>query len=83
MTKTLKYIILSALVVLVFGLTSCDQYEDVMTGDVNTGGLVNVTGSVPYKLGSTPSFDVTVTIPQGPGIQSIKVYNTFYHVDAD
>jgi len=67
-----------SLVFTVFFLVSCDKtYTDLMTGDAKTGGLVNPTSSVPYKLGSTPSFDVVLDIPKGPGIESIEIYRTF------
>jgi hypothetical protein len=39
--------------------------------------MVNPTSSVPYKLGSTPSFDVTLDIPKGPAIDAIEIYRTF------
>lgn len=60
-------------------LTSCLDADDLMTSDVDTGGFIEATGSVPYKLGSTPSFDVTIDIPKGPGIKSLKVVKTFTH----
>ena len=79
MNKILKYIFISMVVSIFLGLTSCDDYEDVITGDAKTGGLLTATNSVPYKLGSTPSFDITLDIFQGPGIKEIKVYNSFTH----
>jgi len=58
--------------------TSCEQtYDDFMTGNVQTGGLVAPLKSFPYKLGGTTSFDVTVEVPKGPGIVSIEIYKTY------
>ena len=76
----MKKLIFSALSLLfaAFVLVSCDDtYDDLMTADAKTGGMVNPTSSVPYKLGSTPSFDVTLDIPKGPAIDAIEVYRTF------
>jgi len=54
--------------------TSCDEtFDDLMTGNAKTGGLVNPTGNVAYKLGLTPSFDIVVDIPKGQGIKTIEV----------
>ncbi len=65
-----------AIVALLF--TSCEKtYDDFMTGDVKTGGLVAPMKSFPYKLGGTTSFDVTIAIPKGPGIVSLEVYKTY------
>ncbi|NQU34746.1 MAG: hypothetical protein HQ521_16070 [Bacteroidetes bacterium] len=65
-----------AIVALMF--TSCEQtYDDFMTGDVQTGGLVSPLKSFPYKLGGTTTFDVSVDIPKGPGIVTIEVYKTY------
>lgn len=62
--------------VLVF--VSCDKtFDDLMTADAKTGGLLSPTSSIPYKLGSTPSISITLDIPKGPGIQSVEVYRTY------
>jgi hypothetical protein len=60
-----------------FLFTACNKSEDLVTEDALTGGLVVPTGSVPYKLGATPQVDINVTIPMGPGIASVEVYNTY------
>ncbi|MBS2210899.1 DUF4361 domain-containing protein [Carboxylicivirga mesophila] len=78
MNKYLKYT-LSILTLSLVVFTSCLDGDDLMTDGVNTGGYIEATGSVPYKLGSTPSFDVTIDIPKGPGIVSLKVLKTFTH----
>jgi len=78
--KVMKKLIFSALSLLfaAFVLVSCDNtYDDLMTADAKTGGMVNPTSSVPYKLGSTPSFDVILDIPKGPGIDAVEIYRTF------
>lgn len=60
-----------------FLFTACNKSEDLVTDGAKTGGLVLPTSSIPYKLGATPTVNVNVTIPQGPGIASIEVYNTY------
>jgi len=76
----MKKLIFSALILLftVFAFVSCDDtFDDLMTGDVNTGGMLDPTGGVPYKLGGTPSFDVEIVIPKGPGIDAVEIYRTY------
>jgi len=69
---------LTSLIIVAFLFTSCKKnYEDYMTGDVKTGGLVSPTKTFPYKLGGTTTFDLTVDIPKGPGIVSLEVYKTY------
>ena len=68
--------------VLIFALfgflfNACNKSEDLVTDGVKTGGLVSPTGSVPYKLGATPTVPISVEIPMGPGVTSIKVMNQF------
>jgi len=78
--KVMKKTIFSALslITAVFMFVSCDNtFDDLMTADVKTGGMINPTTTVPYKLGSTPSFDVTLDIPKGPGIDAIEIYRTY------
>lgn len=72
----MKKIIISffslAIVTLLF--TSCDNTtDDFMTGNVETGGLIVPSGNIAYKLGLTPTFDISIDIPKGAGIESIKV----------
>jgi hypothetical protein len=57
--------------------TACNKSEDLVTSDAKTGGLVIPTGSIPYKLGATPTADIQITIPVGPGIASLEVYNKY------
>lgn len=76
----MKKIIFSLLsmVILTMAFTACDDtYEDFMTGDVETGGLVSPLKSFPYKLGGTTDFAITVDVPVGPGIKSVEVYKTY------
>lgn len=75
--KKLIFSILS-LVVIALMFTSCEQsYDDFMTGDAKTGGLVHPLRSFPYKLGGTTDFDVNIDIPKGPGIVSLEIYKTY------
>jgi hypothetical protein len=57
---------------------SCNKNEDLVTPNAKTGGLVNpVTSNVAYKLANTPQVEITLDIPVGPPITTIKVYNSF------
>ncbi len=58
--------------------SSCTEPEDLVTQDAMSGGLVVPTGSVPYKLGATPTVPIDVTVPMGPGIVSLEVYNQYF-----
>ncbi|MFZ5939864.1 MAG: hypothetical protein ACOYXB_04760 [Bacteroidota bacterium] len=60
-------------------LNSCIEPVDLMTSDVETGGLISADKTFPYKLLATPSFDVNVSALKGPAIQTIEVYNSFTH----
>jgi len=76
----MKKIVFSALSLIftVFIFISCDDtYTDLMTADVKTGGLIVPTSSVPYKLGSTPSINIILDIPKGPGINAVEIYRTY------
>lgn len=65
--------------VLLLVAASCNKSEDLVTADAKTGGLVlPVTTNVAYKLANTPQVDITLDIPVGPTITSIKVYNKFF-----
>lgn len=65
-----------------FMFSACNESEDLVTKDAKTGGLVTPTSSVPYKLGATPTVSIAVSIPIGPGITSIEVYNKYTDVAA-
>ncbi|MFH0865587.1 MAG: hypothetical protein V1904_05305 [Bacteroidota bacterium] len=60
--------------------SACNKSEDLLTEDATTGGLVFPTKSVAYKLGGTPQFDIEITIPMGPGITTIEVYNQYFRL---
>jgi hypothetical protein len=67
-----------SLIFTVFVFVSCDNtYTDLMTADVKTGGLIKPTASIPYKLGSTPSCDITLDVLKGPGIDAVEIYRTY------
>jgi len=67
-----------SLIIAVFMFVSCDKtFDDLMTADVKTGGIIVPTSAVPYKLGSTPSVDIVLDIPKGPGIDAVEVYRTY------
>jgi len=58
-------------------LSACQKNEDLITADAKTGGLAIATASVPYKLGATPTVPLSLTIPMGPGISKIEVFNQY------
>jgi hypothetical protein len=58
-------------------LGACQKNEDLISADAKTGGLAIATASVPYKLGATPTVPLTLTIPMGPGISKIEVFNQY------
>lgn len=60
-----------------FMFSACNDSEDLVTKDAKTGGLIAPTGSIPYKLGATPTVSIAVSVPMGPGITSIEVYNKY------
>ena len=67
-----------SLIFTILMLASCENtYTDLMTSDVKTGGILSPTKSFPYKLGGTTNFDITLSIPQGPGIVSVEIYRTY------
>ena len=81
MRKYFKYLAV-ALVGSFFFLSSCIETDDLMTSNVSVGGLVTpVSKNIPYKLGATPSFDVSVLVPVGPAIQKVEMYKTFTNID--
>lgn len=77
MRKYTKYLAV-ALVGSFFFISSCVETDDLMTSNVSVGGLVNpVAKNIPYKLGATPSFDVSVVVPVGPAVQKVEMYKSF------
>ena len=56
---------------------ACNESEDLVTKDAKTGGLVVPTGNIAYLLNATPTVSVALSALQGPGIQSIEVYNQY------
>lgn len=81
MRKYFKYLAV-ALVGSFFFLASCIETDDLMTSNVGVGGLVTpVSKNIPYKLGATPSLDVSVLVPVGPAIEKVEMYKTFTNID--
>ena len=60
------------------GMFACNKSEDLVTDGAKEGGLVYATKGIPYKLGATPKVDINLSIPLGPGVVSIKVYNKYF-----
>lgn len=80
--KSKTKVFLLVFTVLGFLFSACNKSEDLVTKDAKTGGLVIPSGSIPYKLGATPTVNISVTIPMGPGIASIEVYNKYISLAA-
>jgi len=78
MKKILKYSIFSLFIAQVFLFSACLKDDDLVTADAKEGGLVNVISkTVPYKVGTSPTLEITLNIPIGPGISSIEVMKVF------
>jgi len=58
-------------------IISCNKSEDLVTADAKTGGLIVPTSGIPYKLGATPTVNISVFVPQGPAIDKVEVYNIY------
>ena len=80
--KKFKLLILVSLFTL--GFASCEKESDLLTGDENTGGLINVNnGLVGYVVGNGQDTDYTISVSVFQSIEkvaSVKVYKTFYTV---
>jgi hypothetical protein len=59
-------------------LGACQKNEDLLTADAKTGGLVNPSGIIPYKLGVTPTFNIDIIVPKGPAIKTLHV--SYYYM---
>jgi len=75
--KKIIFSALSLVLVMMFSISCDETYDDLMTANVETGGILNPTKSFPYKLGGTTDFDITLTIPQGPGIVDVEIYRSY------
>jgi hypothetical protein len=73
-----KSIWLSGAFFLMLASNSCLKNDDLVTADAKSGGLINPTGLVPYKLGLTPTFDIDLNVPKGPAIKTIHV--SYYYM---
>jgi hypothetical protein len=72
------------LALILFSFKACIEPEDLVTSDAKTGGLVEPQiSSLPYKLNATPSIEIPVIIPKGPGVTSVEVHNVFTTVDGE
>ncbi len=74
--KKILYSVLSlTFMVLVF--TSCDQnYTDFNAADARDRRDSKSHEVYSIQLGGTTNFDITIDIPQGPGIVSVEIYRT-------
>ncbi len=75
-SKTKMYLLVFTMLGLIF--SACNKSEDLVTENAKAGGLVTPLANYAYKLGATPQFTVTLTVPKGPGISKIEVYNQFF-----
>jgi len=82
MKKVIKYsLMLFSIALTLFMFSGCLQNEDLVTENALEGGMVTPTGVIPYKLGATPTVDISIDVPKGPAVSSIEVYNTYYAND--
>jgi hypothetical protein len=58
-------------------LSACQKNDELLTNGAKTGGLAIPTKSVPYKLGATPTVPLQLTVPKGPGISKIEIFNQY------
>jgi|GEM_PF-662426 len=77
-TKIKVFLLIFTMLGLIY--SACNKSEDLLTADAKTGGLIFPTKGVAYKLGGTPSFDIELKIPTGPGISTIEVYNKYFRL---
>lgn len=73
-----KSIWVSSLFLLMFAANSCMENTDLITENAKSGGLVNPSGLIAYKLGLTPTFDINVEVPKGAAVEKIKV--SYYYM---
>jgi len=66
------------LLALVLILSACQKNDDLLTADVKTGGFIDPVGIIPYKLGITPTFNVDIFVPKGPGVKTIHA--SYYYM---
>lgn len=83
MKKVIKYsLILFSIALTLFMFSGCLQNDDLTAENTLEGGMVEPSiSNVPYKLGATPSVDLVLTVPKGPAVTSIEVYNIYYAND--
>jgi hypothetical protein len=73
-----KISLLTLVAALVVGVTSCGDPEDLVTENAKEGGMiVPVAPSLSYVLNNTPSLDMELLVPKGPGVSSIQVYKYY------
>jgi len=58
--------------------SACEEYDDFMTGDAKTGGLIKPSAQLPYKLYNTPTLDIEIVVPKGEPIETIHV--SYYYM---
>ncbi len=84
--KKILYSVLSLIVLttVLTTFTSCEkEYDDLMTSNVQLGGLIDPLASFPYKLNATPTVPVAVNVEKGPGIKEIEVYRSYTGIDKE
>lgn len=73
-----KSIWVSSVFLLMFVANSCMENTDLITENAKSGGLVNPSGLIAYKLGLTPTFDINVEVPKGAAVEKVKV--SYYYM---
>ncbi|TRZ73665.1 MAG: hypothetical protein D4R97_04900 [Bacteroidetes bacterium] len=67
---------------LILILAACNKNDVTTTKDAKDGGLIKPLPAFFYKLGLTTQVDISITVPSGPTISEISVYNKFINNDA-
>lgn len=75
-TKSVQVLFLTLVVVL---FTGCLKNDDLLTDGVRTGGLLTVSGNIPYKLGYGTPVEIEISTGKGAAISQILVYKQFFH----
>ncbi len=63
---------------LLTSINACTDPDELVTTDAKVGGLlVPASSNLSYVLNNTPSLDIVIEVPKGPGVESIKLYKSF------
>src|ERR1035437_6058471 len=66
---------------LILIVAACNKNDVTTTKDALEGGLIKPLPAFFYKLGLTTQVDISITVPGGPQISEIYIYNKFINND--